>query len=148
MSPCWQVEKSETSRIVLLSVSTASPVSNVRLAFIRHWSRCLSRCPLLPLIKVWTNGFWIDNFLQAIFGIDACPPHYRSMLSSPWTWIIHTHTESGFLLLHLCRLSFVSSFLHYISDSFQLSYSCLDIFCVEQIVSFCHCCILGGLMKP
>lgn len=65
---------------------------------------CLSSCPAvagtsgdgarsLPAARR-TNGCRIDSFLQAIFGINACPPHYRSRLPSPRTWIIQTHKQT------------------------------------------------------
>lgn len=65
---------------------------------------CLSSCPAVTgtsgdgersLTRARrTNGCRIDSFLQAIFGINACPPHYRSRLPSPRTWIIQTHKQT------------------------------------------------------
>lgn len=62
-----------------------------------NYCSCYQRPPIQPSVtaapadsassptKVWTNGCWIDSSPPAIFGINACPPHYRSRLPSPWT---------------------------------------------------------------
>lgn len=105
-------------------------------------SPCPSTCPSVAVTPVdsagfLTNGCWIDSFPPAIFGINACPPHYRSRLPSPWNWIeswiihthkqaqicnyTHTHTEycireeAGLLLIlqSFLPLCFISSFLSF-----------------------------------